>query len=71
METLDYDTTRCAGRLEFGVNAKWCERRETCQRYLAFDEWDKKAGIPDNQRISFIMGMPYCGMKIEMVEVEK
>ena len=71
MKTLLYGVTRCAGRYDLARRGKWCPDRNTCQRYLAFDEWDKKAGIPDNQRISFVMGMPYCGMKIEMVEVEK
>jgi len=66
METLDYDTTRCAGRLEFGVNAKWCERRETCQRFMAWSEWDQKAGIPHYRGIAVTMGRQDCGIKIEV-----
>ena len=66
MKTLDYDTTRCAGRLEFGVNAKWCERRETCQRFMAWSEWDQKAGIPHYRGISVTMGRQDCGIKIEV-----
>jgi len=52
--------------MEFGVNAKWCERRETCQRFMAWSEWDAAAGIPHYRGISVTMGREDCGIKIEV-----
>lgn len=69
MKTLPYDVSRCAGRYDFDPEGQWCPERDTCQRYLAFVEWDKQAGIPDYRGISVTMGQPDCGVKIEAVEV--
>ncbi|WP_129141505.1 helix-turn-helix domain-containing protein [Modicisalibacter coralii] len=66
--TLPYDTARCSGRYDLQADGEWCPHRDTCQRYLAFSEWDKASGIPDSQAIPVAMGSPECGMKIEIVE---
>ena len=65
--TLPYDVSRCAGRMDFaGDDAHWCKQRYSCQRYLAFSEWDREAGIPDYIGISVTMAVPGCTNKIEV-----
>lgn len=66
MVTLLYDTARCCGRLDFLPDGHWCKQRDTCQRYLAFIEWDRAAGIPDYRCISVTMAVPDCKHKIEV-----
>ena len=66
METLDYDTARCSARLDFDPDGKWCEHRNTCQRFLAWTEWDRAAGIPHYRGIAVTMGRQDCGIKIEV-----
>jgi hypothetical protein len=68
MKTLAYDMTRCAGRYDFNPKEGWCEERNTCQRYLAFTDWDVKAGVPNYQAISVTMARRQCGIKIEVQE---
>lgn len=65
MKTLPYDISRCSGRLDLLPDDQWCEQRDTCQRYLAFTQWDREAGIPDYRGIAVMMGVPGCGHKIE------
>ena len=70
MKTLPHDVSRCSGRLAFTDDFdEWCLERETCQRFLAFTEWDREAGIPDYQIISVLMGRANCQIKIPVVEV--
>lgn len=64
MTTLPYDVSRCSGRFSLMPDGEWCPERDTCQRYLAFSQWDRSAGVTDYQRISVTMGWPDCGMKI-------
>ena len=66
-KTLPLDVSRCAGRMDFGPNAQRCEQRETCQRYLAFTQWDQ--GIDSYRGIPVYMAVPECGMKIEVEPV--
>ena len=66
MKTLDYDTSRCAGRLDFDPEGQWCEQRQTCQRFLAWTEWDRAAGIPHYRGIPVTMGRADCNIKIEV-----
>jgi len=69
-KSLNYDVSRCSGRFGFNDDFdEWCLERETCQRYLAFTQWDREAGIPDYQIISVLMGMRDCQIKIPVVEV--
>ena len=67
MKTLAYDVSRCAGRMDLLPDGQWCEQRDTCQRYLAFTQWDREAGIPDYRGIPVMMGVADCGNKIEAV----
>lgn len=69
MKTITLDTARCSGRVDLLPDGDWCRERHTCQRYMAFSEWDKAAGIPDYRGISVVMAVPDCGHKIEVVEV--
>lgn len=64
--TLPYDVSRCAGRMDMLPDGHWCRQRDTCQRYLAFSEWDREAGIPDYRGISVTMAIPNCQHKIEV-----
>ena len=73
MKNLSYDTSRCAGRYAFGDGLdddpdNWCSERNTCARYMAFIDWDAKAGIPDYRGISVTMGRLDCKDKIEITE---
>jgi len=70
MKTLNYDISRCAGRNDLSPDGDWCQERDTCQRYLAFTDWDAKAGLPHYQGISVTMAPRNCVMKIEVQEVE-
>lgn len=63
--TLPFDISRCAGRMDFEPNGQWCEQRDTCQRYLAFTQWDRTAGIESYRGISVSMAVIDCGHKIE------
>ena len=66
MKTLPFDNARCSGRLAFTDDFdEWCLERHTCQRYLAFTQWDREAGIPVS------MGMRDCDHKIETIEVSE
>ena len=38
--------------------------RDDCQRYLAFIQWDREAGIPDYRGISVTMAMPMGEIRI-------
>jgi len=70
MKTLPFDNARCSGRLAFTDDFdEWCLERHTCQRYLAFTQWDREAGIPDYKGIPVSMGMRDCDHKIETIEV--
>ena len=44
-------------------------RDETCQRFMAWSEWDAAAGIPHYRGISVTMGREDCGIKIETLEI--
>lgn len=61
--TLPYDVQRCTGQL--GVHI-WCKQRMSCQRYLAFTQWDREAGIPDSSWTPVAMAIPNCRRKIEV-----
>ena len=63
--TLPFDKARCSGRMDFEPNGQWCEQRDTCQRYLAFTQWDRTAGIESYRDISVSMAVIDCGHKIE------
>ena len=70
MKTLPHDNARCAARFAFTDDFdELCLDRQTCQRFLAFTEWDREAGIPDYQIISVLMGRANCQIKIPVVEV--
>lgn len=66
MTTLPYDVSRCTGRMGMLPDGHWCRQRDTCQRYLAFSEWDRVAGIPDYRGIAVSMAVPNCKHKIEV-----
>lgn len=67
MRALPYDIQRCTGRMDFdGDYTHWCKQRYSCQRYKAFSEWDKEAGIPDYIGIPVGMAVPACQNKIEV-----
>jgi hypothetical protein len=68
MKKLAYDMARCAARFNFTAGGKWCEHRQSCQRFLAFTEWDKAAGIPHYRGIPVTMGRADCDIKIEVGE---
>lgn len=63
--TLPLDVYRCAGRYDFSDHPRWYPEHNTCQRYLAFIEWDKAAGIPDYRGIPVYMAVQHCEHKIE------
>lgn len=63
MPTLPYDVMRCTGRMD---DAHWCKQRYSCQRYRAFSERDKQAGIPAYRGIPAGMAVPACENKIEV-----
>lgn len=65
MKTLPFDIARCAGRFDLLPDGQWCPERDSCQRYLAFTQWDKPAGLPDYRSISVFMAVENCGHKIE------
>ena len=65
MKTLPFDIARCAGRFDLLPDGQWCPDRDTCQRYLAFTQWDKAAGLPDYRGIPVMMAVEDCGHKIE------
>jgi len=69
MKTIPYDVTRCAARMDFDPDGKWCEHRNTCQRFMAWSEWDAAAGIPHYRGIAVVMGREDCGIKIETLEI--
>jgi len=70
MKTLPHDVSRCAGRYDFTDDFdELCLDRETCQRFLAFTQWDREAGIPDYKGIPVSMGIRDCQIKIEAVDV--
>lgn len=62
MTTLPYDVMRCTGRMD---DSHWCKQRHTCQRHLAFSEWDREAWTPA-YIIPFGMATPNCKIKIEV-----
>ena len=64
--TLGYDIARCAGRYDLQPDGDWCPERDTCQRHLAFIEWDRAAGVPDYARIAVTMARQDCTDKIEV-----
>lgn len=65
-KTLALDTSRCSGRMDLLPDGHWCRQRDSCQRYLALVDWDKKAGLPDYKGISVTMAVPNCQNKIEV-----
>lgn len=69
MKTLPFDVSRCAGRYGFDPGGDWCPERDTCQRYLAWTDWDNGVITPDYKGIPVSMGMRDCKIKIEAVEV--
>ena len=71
METLAYDVSRCAARMDFNLDGKWCEHRQTCQRYLAWSEWDKAAGILHYRCIIVMMGREDCLYKLKTEELTR
>ena len=64
MTTLPYDVQRCTGRIE---PEHWCKQRSSCQRYLAFTQWDKEVEIPEYIWISVSTAVPNCQHKIEAI----
>lgn len=65
MKTLPFDIARCAGRLDLMPDGQWCPQRDTCQRYLAFTQWDRGV-VPDYRSIRVNMAVPDCQHKIEV-----
>jgi len=71
MNTLPFDIARCSGVVRFNAGTDdWpahdmCPQRDTCQRYLAFTQWDRAAWLPDYRGISVFMAVENCGHKIE------
>jgi hypothetical protein len=63
--TLPLDVSRCTG---FDLDVEWCPERETCQRHLAWSQWDAEAGIPDYKGIPVTMAQRDCTDKIEVSE---
>jgi hypothetical protein len=71
MKTLPYDVSRCCGFEAFGdekLKGEWCPERKTCQRYLAWAEWDKEVGVPDYKGIPVTMARRDCEIKIQLLE---
>lgn len=74
-KTLLRDINRCSGviRHNIPIGGGWaahdlCTHRKTCQRYLAFTEWDKAAGVENYRRISVTMAVQECKIKIDTEE---
>lgn len=65
MMALPYDKARCAGRMDFEPDGQWCEQRDTCARYLAFTQWDSKAGRGNYRGVLVVMAVRGCRNKIE------
>ena len=68
MKTLKLTTPRCTG--QFRKAGKWCIHRLTCQRFLAWLYWDRKAGLTDYRGISVTSARELCNIKIEIEEDE-
>lgn len=66
--TLPFDKARCAGRMDFDPDGQWCEQRDTCSRYLAFTQWDSKAGRGNYRGVLVVMAVRECQNKIEASE---
>jgi len=65
--TLPLDVSRCAGRYDFDpLSSETCPERKTCQRYMAWVAWDRKAGIPNYKGIPVTMAKRDCEHKIEV-----
>ncbi|MAG68372.1 MAG: hypothetical protein Tp138OMZ00d2C19078221_22 [Prokaryotic dsDNA virus sp.] len=65
MTTLPFDIARCAGRFDLMPDGQWCPERDTCQRYLAFVQWDRGV-VADYRSIRVNMAAPDCKHKIEV-----
>jgi hypothetical protein len=63
--TLPLDVSRCTG---FDLGVEWCPERETCQRHLAWSQWDAEPVIPDYKGIPISMAVRDCEHKIEVSE---
>lgn len=63
--TLPFDKSRCAGRMDFEPNGQWCELRDSCARYLAFTQWDRKANRGNYRGVLVVMAVRECKIKIE------
>ena len=63
MTTLPYDVSRCSGRFDLRTDGEWCPERDTCQRYLAWSQWDRGV-VPNYRGIPVSMAVPDCGVKI-------
>lgn len=68
-QTLARDVARCAGRFDFEPDGRWCEMRDSCQRYLAFVHWDRELALESYQGIPVFMAHEPCEMRIPANEV--
>jgi len=66
--TLARDVSRCAGQMSFKPGSKWCEHRQACQRFLAWSDWDKRAGLTYYREIRVMMGRDNCELFLKMEE---
>lgn len=66
MITLPLDISRCAGRYDFDPDGEWCPDRHSCQRYLAWSEWDITAELPDYRGVPVSMAVPDCNHRIPL-----
>jgi hypothetical protein len=66
--TLPLDVSRCSGRYDFDPNGEWCPERHTCQRYMAWQTWDRNTGVMNYQNLSCSMAVRDCEHKIEVSE---
>ncbi|QLI49459.1 hypothetical protein vBPaeMUSP18_06 [Pseudomonas phage vB_PaeM_USP_18] len=66
--TLPFDKARCSGRMDFHPEGPACEHRDTCARYLAFTQWDRKSAKGNYRGALVVMAVRDCKNKIEAPE---
>lgn len=67
--TLARDIARCGGRYDFEPDGAWCEQRHSCQRFLAFTQWDREVGLTCYRDVPVFMAQQPCEVRIPVAEV--
>lgn len=63
---LSLDEGRCSGRFDFDAdNTRWCDRKDSCKRYLSFVYWDRYI-VDCYKGISVSMAVQDCQRIIEV-----